>query len=409
MVSNQEKIELIREFMKSSIDEKKKIKDIHELLLRDTNNGKLYKYRTVKKYNLCCIEEGNLFCAAADSFNDPFDSKIGLTMRSIMEAQLGSEFDRIREILDKTLSVYEGEDINQYSENEKRAIRDLLTNDKFVGFLEDGKSLETNRESVEIVVNAIKTISKSNDFQFRLKNAEDIIGKMVDSFPLRCDSQERYSEDELLNLMLQQKGLARDTDEIDKMLLLGGEVVSSEKIALAQNSFKELEKIFNERYTGLFRIGCLATDYKNRLMWSHYANSHSGYCVEYDYGGEEFFSLDYVPLPVIYSEQRLQVPWKVAFDNTKENLDEANEQILMGLLSKDQAWEYENEWRILLPAENESVCVKMPPISCVYLGANMNIPNKRKLKKICRELGIEVKQMKVDRGAYELHAESITE
>ena len=81
-------------------------------------------------------------------------------------------------------------------------------------------------------------------------------------------------------------------------------------------------------------------------------------------------------------------------------------QILLSLMIKDSIWEYENEWRILVKA-TESSEYKMPKISCVYLGAAISEENLVKILKITEELQIPVKQMKVDRGIYDLHAEDV--
>lgn len=81
--------------------------------------------------------------------------------------------------------------------------------------------------------------------------------------------------------------------------------------------------------------------------------------------------------------------------------------MMLGLLTKDDAWKYENEWRILINASENSE-LAMPKISCVYLGASIEKENKLKILNIAREKGIPVKQMKVDRGEYALHAEVVT-
>ena len=49
----------------------------------------------------------------------------------------------------------------------------------------------------------------------------------------------------------------------------------------------------------------------------------------------------------------------------------------------------------------------MPKISCLYLGACISHDNRSKILDIAKENGIPVKQMKVDRGIYELHAEEL--
>lgn len=81
-------------------------------------------------------------------------------------------------------------------------------------------------------------------------------------------------------------------------------------------------------------------------------------------------------------------------------------QLLMGLLIKDKAWEYENEWRIFIDAQEDANLI-MPKISCIYLEASIAEVNRATIIDIAKDNNIPVKQMKVDRGKFELHAESI--
>ena len=73
---------------------------------------------------------------------------------------------------------------------------------------------------------------------------------------------------------------------------------------------------------------------------------------------------------------------------------------------KDIAWAYENEWRILIDAK-QNPNIKMPKITCIYLGVNISQTNRNKILKLAKQLSIPVKQMKVDRGEYDLHAENL--
>ena len=94
---------------------------------------------------------------------------------------------------------------------------------------------------------------------------------------------------------------------------------------------------------------------------------------------------------------------KAAVNNSVENVSAATAELTLGLLTKDSAWGYENEWRVLIKA-SEKPDVKMPPITCIYLGANISECNRNKILKLAQKLHIPVKQMKVDRGTYALHA-----
>lgn len=151
-----------------------------------------------------------------------------------------------------------------------------------------------------------------------------------------------------------------------------------------------------------FLVGSLCTDFKNRLMWSHYADSHKGFCVEYDYSGTDEDTLSKLPLPVFYTERRPLIPWEI----DEENIEEIYAKLILGAVTKDRIWEYENEWRILI---NATGCTefKMPRVSCIYLGEAICENDRDEIIKIARQCCIPVKQMRMDHGTYDLHAEDV--
>jgi hypothetical protein len=122
-------------------------------------------------------------------------------------------------------------------------------------------------------------------------------------------------------------------------------------------------------------------------MWSHYADSHRGFCVEYDFAEADISTL---PFPVVYSNIRPQVPWGEALTRSPENTAKATSNLMIGLLTKDKCWEYENEWRFLMVA-SASPSLKMPKISCIYLGALIDDKNRNKILKFARKNNIPVR------------------
>ena len=117
-------------------------------------------------------------------------------------------------------------------------------------------------------------------------------------------------------------------------------------------------------------------------------------------------------LPVVYSKERIKFPWRVAFATNKEDEKikrEAAYTMLLSLLTKDEVWSYENEWRIIALNTNGIRNIKMPPISCVYIGALCSAEHKEMIIEIAKKLNVPVKQMTVDRGEYTLHAQDCVE
>ncbi len=68
-----------------------------------------------------------------------------------------------------------------------------------------------------------------------------------------------------------------------------------------------------------FRVGSLCSDYSNCLMWSHYADCHKGFCIEYDFSTVCKELENVCVLPVVYSEKRPLFPWDVVFARDKES------------------------------------------------------------------------------------------
>ena len=419
MISPEEKKKVIEDMIKMSYQKIEPIelqRQLHTFLLRDTNGGKLYKYRSFDKkgYSLKNLQEGTLHCSKADAFNDPFDCKIGVTFQSMYAAKYETEFDVVCKILEKYIEIVQGESqIEDCSVDEQRVINKLLSsnilNDFFIN--NDDKA-ETQEElalllanNYFVVVELMQIVLSDEAFRASLGICVDMLPRMLERVSpegmLLISSEDASFED-----YARANGVVEDTDEIGLTMLLSQKLYPEYNGAVEnlQNLLDEMDSKLAEKMKTLFLVGCLCTSYKNRLMWSHYADSHKGFCIEYDFSEPEDEILQKLPLPVVYSEKRPSVPWKAAIDNSEENMEEAYAEIMMGLLTKDKEWEYENEWRILIGGTEDSELV-MPKVSCIYLGASIEKENRDKVIAIAKERNIPVKQMKVDRGAYDLHVE----
>ena len=394
-------------------------KELHELLLRDTNEGKLYKYRSFNEKNIKCLKDGTLYCPERDQLNDPFDSKIGYNFSGLYYAAFGTLINRINTIIDKFGMVFRKNiALSECDDIEKKIIGKLLENKQLADFINENKSkvLTTEEKSKllrdnSFVFNAflelIKDIKDIKEFapiyDVIMPKMMKLIGNLPDD-----DIIDYSSFDDALNGFASKFGIYEDLDEIDKMMQLTDYLMpeKANDIKASISFFREMGEEYLRLTNSLFRIGCLATDYKNRLMWSHYSDSHKGYCIEFDFSRDDSFVMNNPPLPVVYSEKRPLIPWAAALNKTPEEMAEASKQVMVGLLTKDKIWEYENEWRILIPAKDNPI-LRMPPITCIYLGASIEESDKTKILEIAREKGIPVKQMKIDRGTFELHKEDV--
>ena len=386
----------------------------YAFLLQNTNGGKLYKYRTFDShgYALNSLINGTLHCSRPDTFNDPFDSKMGADFQSIIRAKWEKELSLIESAFDKFCRVTIGElNLSDCSTNEQRIIIALSNNEKVMRFVNDTeRGFSTPEEASEYLRNHMSVLTELLKVVINDPALGDTLGvtrelllrmaEMITSEDVYNYNDDRTSFQDFARI----NGVDADTDEIGLTMLLSNKLQPDNKAVLekAEKLLDAMTRQMTEKLNALFLIGCLATDPKNRLMWSHYADSHRGFCIEYDFNS---LKDEVLPFPIIYSESRPLIPWKAAIDHTSESNEQAIKDLTLGLLTKDQAWKYENEWRVLLPAANPPD-LKVP-ITAIYLGAHISSENKAIILEIANNHKIPVKQMKTDRGAYELHAEDI--
>lgn len=421
MVSSEDKTKILQDISQMVQNQMNALDiqlELHKFLLRDTGDGKLYKYRTFDKdgFSIQNLKDGTLHCSTPEAFNDPFDCKMGITIESLYKAVYEKELDVVCTIFEKYLCVAQDRlRIEDCNDVEQRVIGKLLSSEIMNNFIVENEDMgESDEKVAEIIMNngffiteLLQIVLSEEVFNSSLGIATNMISRLlehIDSNGMLLLSK----DDATLEDFARANGVMEDDDEIGLAIRLNQKLypMNDKAINNTQNAIDDVIHSWIDRMNTLFKIGCLCTSYKNRLMWSHYADSHKGFCIEYDYNNvdEEYLSL--LPLPVVYSDIRPVPPWRVALGNVTEHSEEAYAQIMLGLLTKDKVWEYENEWRILINS-SEVDEVKMPKISCVYLGTAIEQKNRKQIIEIAKKHNIPVKQMKVDRGACDLHAEDV--
>ncbi len=125
-------------------------------------------------------------------------------------------------------------------------------------------------------------------------------------------------------------------------------------------------------------------------MWSHYAEKHTGLCVEFSRSGYLNFTLQ-----VQYTQEYPSLDYFRAMDDMRGPL-EARYVIDRLYLSKANDWGYEKEWRLLAFAAPRTYTKNVPPdllygekglhdfptnlITRVILGCRMPNEDKEKVK-----------------------------
>lgn len=166
-------------------------------------------------------------------------------------------------------------------------------------------------------------------------------------------------------------------------------------------------------------VACFSESIDSVLMWSHYADCHKGFAIEYDLSQFEMecgkcdkreacklMTLGNI-YPVIYSDER--------YDATQHAITFAAEirarqsgghfpqpditVSLKAFLHKSTQWEYEKEWRLILNRVDcdysKPIDIIQPPMA-IYYGSNISSINREILHSIAKRKGLREYQMYID-------------
>jgi hypothetical protein len=105
-----------------------------------------------------------------------------------------------------------------------------------------------------------------------------------------------------------------------------------------------------DEFQSKLRVTCFTEDGNNPLMWSHYANNHTGVCLKFEPSKDSNF--ENAIFPVSYTD---------ALVEAKDSSD-----LKKCLLTKLDSWSIEKEWRIL--SDKESFPFKQEALVGIILG-----------------------------------------
>lgn len=156
---------------------------------------------------------------------------------------------------------------------------------------------------------------------------------------------------------------------------------------------RHLVRQLSEHVQGGLRVCSLSEDPSSVLMWSHYAQQHQGFCIEYPLtmlrGDDPRRLLLY---PVVYRADLLDVTPHLSW--AAEHKDFNNLIAIVAATQKAIEWAYEKEWRLvhvfgdLIPRN-----YAMPTPSRVLLGARASGDTEAKVTELAAARGIPVFRM----------------
>lgn len=150
-----------------------------------------------------------------------------------------------------------------------------------------------------------------------------------------------------------------------------------------------------------FGVACFAPEWDMPLMWSHYGDSHKGFCVEYLVRPLSLsLTGSFFQIPVTYSSELPSIC-------LSETLFSPHMVLPRLLATKHVDWAYEKEWRLVhLEAKG-----KMTPmcdglkIGSLIIGRNASHSDRVRVLAKGRELKVPVYQIKQRFGSYDFYRE----
>ena len=179
------------------------------------------------------------------------------------------------------------------------------------------------------------------------------------------------------------------------------EEIRQRMISLIETYFPILSET-SKRYS---TIACFCESIESVLMWSHYADSHKGFALEYDFRPTlEQPIMNVALMPVVYSEERLDISDYIAWGflrilGIQAKMPDISASFKNALWKSD-IWAYEKEWRMIdsTPrniADERASAIPYRPVA-IYYGRHMRGDDKRRLHEVAKAKGIKEFEMYLD-------------
>lgn len=390
----------------------------------DYLNLPLYKYcyvceesarsQSTVDYNIDNFEKDILFFQNPNRFNDPFDCFLGfsqsqmirdlLTQELRLKKQLTPQNRKAINVLfsdqdasfnlqsvtndvlkstignlmmlipeDDPLKYVYNEILQTFCDQDNEIIKKLVTNTMTI---RDKQAFVDILYSNQMFREYIKNSCNPDNLDFILKAApRDMkinIENDSDSFISNNNGETLGIFDFLKIFSKALEGSDFSVNELDSIKQKFNEV--------SKEALEKSRKLISEQ----FRVTCLSERMNSPLMWSHYANKHYGFCLEYDFTPTiterrypDLLLAQLMLFPVCYSEKRPLLSKAlfggsaaIQYIKSKKLPPDFLEKLMYGLLCKSEDWAYEKEWRIFqLPSEMPTM--RLPKARKVFLGVNM--------------------------------------
>ena len=362
--------------------------------------GVFYQYRPCRRnaetiYDIENIRHGVVYAQTPLNMNDPFDSMIGFSAEEFYEDCI----DQLVNAINLTDPV-------------QRAVITMLLRYKALG-----KMAETI-QFLDNIANYLFTRKKA--MHLTHLSSEEFINRHLSTLYSKCpkDIKKQFSIQEFYiyaKIVSRMDRVPITAKNLSNMYSLDSALEQLYKQTIELRDTKYIPNI--RKVLSQLTVSCFsASGWDNQLMWSHYANSYSGICIEYDFSKIQGFK-GFI-YPVEYSSHRPTLKMRdLGIDLINrdgqvrvDHRDIDIRAILSYMLVKNNCWSYEDEWRIINIGEEEKpMFIDLPHIKSITLGLGIESICKQLLWDVCKERGIPCYQLQISTDSYQLNRYQLTE
>ena len=201
---------------------------------------------------------------------------------------------------------------------------------------------------------------------------------------------------------------------LQKLLNVSTESIKEKVEAKSEEFAKKINSNVDDIRSTML-VSCFSKNPLSILMWSHYADSHKGICIEY----EKPDLPDFVEVKYDYNRPKIRISRLVSYisaqtilDEDYNNLDsEVIDEMMMPFVAKAKDWEYEQEIRCIVTSNSNSPNIvseydkyfyKMPRPTKIYFGCRSEGKEKNKLINFAKKNGIKCVFLKIDKENFKL-------
>ena len=388
-------------------------------------NKKLYKYYSFSsEHTVPNLQNNVIYLQNPVHFNDPFDCNIGISANQLVRMLIPDLFDKIlpntsddvRSILGAWMLDYPDPELE---EGTKERLLSICTNSPVIVKLinksksgqeiSDQEALAALLEDPGTLTEMIKTylsIVSKEELSFDDVTMQQVLFSphLVKNLIMSFGEQKDAKEKQLLELLTSKDDFFA---KIESIATFAGVDIPRKEIARV---YSLLDDGIKQIRTGLGKqvgIECFTQSPTDVLMWSYYAEKHTGICVEYDFS-KLFFSLpNAFLLPVYYSESRPLLNLEAIYNPVtkqvcNDKVAEAFPSLMWSWITKSLEWEREKEWRLIsLPIKDDAErSAKLPIISRIITGINITNENYEIAAGIARDKGIPIHRTRLKNDQY---------